>query len=136
MDSRVMNEEIFGPVLPMVEYDNLDEPIERINSKNPPLAVYIFSRKQKNIDRITEETESGATVINETTISFSHTGLPFGGFGQSGIGRAHGYSGFRAFSNEKAYFRQRIGFTLAKMFYPPYNNLKRKLVQLVVKFLA
>ncbi|MCB9235074.1 MAG: aldehyde dehydrogenase family protein [Bacteroidia bacterium] len=135
-NARTRNEEIFGPVMQLVEYDNLDEVLEYINSKPNSLGLYIFSRSRKNIHKITSHTNSGTVAVNETTLPFAHVGLPFGGNGYSGIGKAHGYQGFLAFTHEKAWLRQRVGLTTAKSFYPPFTNLKMKLIQFVVKFLG
>lgn len=135
-NARTRNEEIFGPVMQLVEYENLDDVIEYINSKPNSLGLYIFSRSRKNINRITAHTHSGTVAVNETTLPFAHVGLPFGGNGYSGVGKAHGYHGFLSFTNEKAYMRQRVGFTTTKPFYPPFTNLKMKMIDFVVKFLG
>jgi len=127
-DSAVFKEEIFGPVLPIMKYENWSEVFDTINSVEIPLALYIFSRSNRNISTILEHTSAGTSCINETTIQFIHPELPFGGHNHSGIGKAHGHFGFREFSNERSVLKQRIGFTTAKMIYPPYNGLKQRII--------
>ncbi len=131
-DSAVFQEEIFGPILPILTYTNLDNVIEVINDVEKPLALYIFSRSRKNQEKIINHTSAGATGINDTTIHFAHTELPFGGSNHSGIGKAHGEYGFQEFSNQRAVLKQRVGLTSPKMIYPPYTGFKKK----VIKFLT
>jgi aldehyde dehydrogenase (NAD+) len=104
--SAVMTEEIFGPVLPVYGYTSLDEPIEMINSKEKPLALYIYSKNQSNIDRIMANTRAGGTCINHSVMHFFQNNLPFGGSNNSGIGKGHGFFGFEAFSNPRGVFKQ------------------------------
>ena len=135
MTMRVMDEEIFGPILPIITFQKIDEVIDIINSKPKPLGLNIFSRNSGNIDHISRSTSSGAIAVNDTIIQFGHPSLPFGGIGESGLGKSHGYYGFRAFSNEKAFVKQRIGLTILKLIYPPYNWLTRKILDLHLKYL-
>jgi aldehyde dehydrogenase (NAD+) len=132
--SRVMQEEIFGPILPLITYSNFEEVIKYINSRDKPLALYLFTRRKKEMQRIEKETSSGSLVINDTVIQFAHPHLAFGGVNTSGIGKSHGYAGFIAFSNEKAVIRQRIGLTMTKLVYPPYTNFKRFLINFLIKY--
>lgn len=132
-DARLMEEEIFGPILPVLIYENLDEAIEYVNSKPKPLALYIFGNKEKEITRIKYETSSGAVCINDCAIQFLHTNLPFGGVNNSGIGKSHGYYGFLAFSNEKPVVRQRNGLTAFKFFYPPYTKGVQRMINWLIK---
>ncbi len=132
-DARVLQDEIFGPILPVVRYKDLDEAIAIINSKPKPLALYVFSKSKKNINKVMRATSSGGVNINDNVLQFSHLNLPFGGVNNSGIGKSHGYYGFLAFSNEKPVLQQRIGLTGISFFYPPYTKWVKKLVEFVVK---
>ena len=127
--SAIFKDEIFGPVLPLMEFQSIDEALSIINKEEAPLALYIFSSSKKNTKNIIKNTSAGTTAINETTIQFIHGNLPFGGNGHSGIGRSHGKYGFNAFSNERAILKQRRGFTTIKLIYPPTNKFKRFIVR-------
>lgn len=131
IDSPIFKEEIFGPILPILTYSNLEEVIETINKTEKPLALYIFSKSRKNQNYILNNTSSGTTAINETTVQFAQNHLPFGGVNNSGIGKAHGEFGFYEFSNLKSVLKQRVGFTSLKMIYPPYTNFKKKLIRFI-----
>ena len=133
-DSRLMTEEIFGPILPIVTYKKIDEAIGLVNSKPKPLALYVYGRSQKEIERILAETSAGAVCINDSGIHFLHENLPFGGVNNSGIGKSHGRHGFIAFSNEKPVLRQKSGFTTVKLFYPPYTRFSRRIMDWFLKF--
>ncbi len=128
-NSAIFKDEVFGPVLPLMEFKSIDEAISIINKEEAPLALYIFSSSRKNTKNIINNTSAGTTAINETTIQFIHGNLPFGGNGNSGIGRSHGKYGFNAFSNERAILKQRRGFTTIKLIYPPTNKFKRFIVR-------
>ena len=134
-DAQLLQEEIFGPVLPIVPYDDLDEALRVINEKEKPLALYLFSHDRSVIDRVLAETSAGGTAINDTVVQFFHTGLPFGGVGNSGMGRAHGFFGFEAFSNIRGVFEQPLRRTPMQLMYPPYNAFKRRLIDLTLRFL-
>lgn len=131
-DAKLMSEEIFGPLLPIISYRQLDEVIARINADPKPLALYIWSRTQSHIDQVINQTSSGGACINHTVAHFLHLNLPFGGVNNSGIGSGHGHFGFKAFSHERAVVRTR--FMLARMFFPPYTDFTRRLIQSVMKF--
>lgn len=128
-DSAIFQEEIFGPILPIMTFNNLDNVIDTINKVEKALSLYVFSKSNKNINKVIKNTSSGAVGVNDTTIHFAHTELPFGGVNHSGIGKAHGEYGFQEFSNQKALLRQKIGFTSPKMIYPPYTGFKKKLIK-------
>lgn len=98
----MMSEEIFGPIMPLFQYTNLDEVIEEINSRPKPLAVYLFSENSEHVKKVKHSTYSGAFVVNQTLMQMANPHLPFGGVGMSGSGRYHGISGFLAFSNAKS----------------------------------
>lgn len=130
-DAKIQTEEIFGPLLPIITYRNLDEVLSAINSQPKPLALYIWSRNESNINKIMKNTSAGGTCINHCVVHFLHLGLPFGGVNNSGIGSGHGHFGFKAFSHERAVVRTR--FMLAKMFWAPYTEWTMKIIKLVMK---
>lgn len=130
-DARIMQEEIFGPLLPIIAYTNLDEIIAKINADPKPLALYVWSKTEANIEKVMKNTSSGGACINHTVVHFLHMNLPFGGVNNSGIGNGHGPYGFKAFSHERAVVRTR--FMMARMFFAPYNDWSRKLIALVMK---
>jgi aldehyde dehydrogenase (NAD+) len=133
MDSSLMTEEIFGPVLPVFGYTDLKVVIDEINSREKPLALYIYSKKKKNINHIISNTRAGGTCINHNAAHFYNTNLPFGGANNSGIGRAHGIEGFKSFSNSRGIFNQHVPNAL-DMLTPPYNDFKQKLIDLTIKW--
>ncbi|MFY0599862.1 MAG: aldehyde dehydrogenase family protein [Cyclobacteriaceae bacterium] len=133
-EALIMKEEIFGPLLPVIVYDNLEAVINEINSREKPLALYHFSRSRKIQKKIVEQTSSGTVVINDCVLQFAHPSLPFGGVNNSGFGKSHGKFGFQAFSNEKSVLKQRRGQTMAKLLYPPYNSWKNKLIDTLIKY--
>lgn len=133
MDSALMQNEIFGPVLPVIGYRDLSEAIDLIRSKEKPLALYIYSRSRKNISRILKSTRAGGTCINHSAIHFFNPNLPFGGSNHSGTGKTHGRYGFITFSNERAVYRQVLPTLLDKLV-PPYSNSKLKLINRILKW--
>lgn len=119
--TKIMGEEIFGPILPVITYQTLDEVIRKINAKSKPLALYIFSQSKKNIDTIIRGTSAGGTCVNDVLIHISNPKLPFGGVNSSGMGSCHGFFGFKTFSHERAVlFQSAIDFN--KLVYPPYHG--------------
>lgn len=131
----VMMDEIFGPVLPVYGYESLDEPIAMINSKEKPLALYIYSKSQSNIDRIMQNTRAGGTCINHSVVHFFQNNLPFGGSNNSGIGKGHGFFGFEAFSNPRGVLKQVLPFSGIEFMMAPFNKLKQTLIDLSIKYL-
>lgn len=127
-------EEIFGPVLPLITYDGLDEVIERINSRPKPLALYIFDKDTAFAEDIIARTSSGGVGVNLTTMHYTHPGLPFGGVNHSGIGAAHGHFGFRAFSHEKPILTER--WSAVPMLFPPYTPRVKRLIAMARRWLA
>jgi aldehyde dehydrogenase (NAD+) len=119
----IMQEEIFGPVLPVIDYENFDEVYEIIEQNPKPLAVYIFTRNKKLAHEFLAKTRSGSSAINDTVIQFATPYLPFGGVGCSGMGRYHGKKSFETFSNMRSLMVKSnlIDFFLR---YPPYDKLK------------
>ncbi len=126
-DMSVMQEEIFGPVLPIKTYQTLDETIGYINAHPRPLALYYFGEDNAESDALLNRTHSGGVTINDVIFHFSMDDLPFGGVGASGIGAYHGKRGFIEFSHEKAIYRQTASEMIA-MLRPPYGETFRKQV--------
>ncbi|MEF8796602.1 MAG: aldehyde dehydrogenase family protein, partial [Salinivenus sp.] len=104
--TRILQEEIFGPLLPVRSYSTLDEAVAFINERPAPLSLYLFTERDATVDQLLEATTAGSTCINEGFIHFVNPALPFGGAGESGIGRGHGVHSFRAFSNERSVLRR------------------------------
>ncbi len=125
----ISQEEIFGPVLPIIPFADLAEVIARINRGEKPLALYVFE-KARVADRIVAETSSGSVGVNLVVMPFIHPNLPFGGVGNSGQGSAHGLAGFRAFSHEKAVMTNR--FSLLFLLFPPYGGRVKRLSKLLI----
>jgi aldehyde dehydrogenase (NAD+) len=133
-DSAIMQEEIFGPVLPVLTYKDTEEAIQIVNSRQKPLALYIFSRDDALIERILQRTSSGGVCINEVAVQFGNVELPFGGANHSGTGNSHGFFGFKAFSHERAVLKQ-PRFGAITFFYPPYTKWMKKLLDWTIKYL-
>jgi aldehyde dehydrogenase (NAD+) len=129
--AQIMQEEIFGPVLPVIEFDDIGEVISHINARPKPLALYLWSERKDSLRRVRDETSSGSMVVNHCMLQFAHSGLPFGGVGNSGIGNAHGVFGFKAFSHERAWLRG--GWLLpVKLFFPPYTPTTKRLISWLI----
>jgi aldehyde dehydrogenase (NAD+) len=132
--SAVMNEEIFGPLLPVLGYRTLDEALAIVEERERPLVLYIFSRRRAFTRELVRRTRAGGTVVNDTLVHFYQPYLPFGGVGQSGMGKAHGRFGFEAFSNARGILEQPTRFSSIQLLYPPYSKFKQKLIDLTVKY--
>ncbi len=131
--SRILDEEIFGPVLPILPFTDIDRVISQINAKPEPLALYVFARDNAFIDRVLNHTSAGGSCVNHSMVQFLHANLPFGGVNNSGIGNSHGHYGFKAFSHERAIVRER--FSLAWLFLPPYKGFTRWFIKFAVRWL-
>ena len=129
-ENPVMRDEIFGPVLPVLEYENIDEIIEMITSREKPLALYLFSKNKSIWERIIKEVSFGGGCINDVIFHQVSYYLPFGGVGNSGMGAYHGKWGFEAFSHKKGILNKSL-WPEIKLFYPPYNEK----IKFVKKFL-
>lgn len=119
--TAIMKEEIFGPVLPLIAYQTLSEALNYVNFKSKPLALYIFSADKKNIQYLLKNTSSGGACVNDVLIHISNPKLPFGGVNGSGMGSAHGFFGYKAFSHERALVYQ-SAIPTTSLIYPPYEN--------------
>jgi len=132
-EALLMQEEIFGPILPIKTYSNIDEVINYLKDKDKPLALYVYAKSNSAIKYIIKNTRAGTSAINANGLQFSNHNLPFGGSNSSGIGKAHGFYSFKEFSNERSVLRR---FTLGplNLVYPPYNRFKEKTVKATVKW--
>jgi coniferyl-aldehyde dehydrogenase len=119
-DLRLMQEEIFGPILPIKAYDTLDQAIDHVNAGERPLALYVFAKDADVADDVLRRTTSGGACVNSAAVHGALASLPFGGIGQSGSGRHHGIEGFREFSNLRGVFVRGEG-DLIEAFAPPYG---------------
>ena len=133
-DMLVFQEEIFGPILPILTYSHLNDALALIHSQPKPLALYFFGKDESKAKRVMAETSSGNLVVNDCVLHFLHSELPFGGVNNSGIGKAHGKYGFLAFSNEKGVLKQRIGFNNVSLLRPPYGLRVKKLIATMMKW--
>ena len=133
-DSLIMEQEIFGPLLPIVTYSDLDEVIAYINDRPKPLALYIFSSNKKRIDKILQETSAGDSCINATMMHYLHHNLPFGGVNNSGIGKSGGVWGFKAFSHERSVLEDK--FSSTPMLYPPYTPKVKRMIKMALRLLS
>ncbi|MEX0664241.1 MAG: aldehyde dehydrogenase family protein [Acidimicrobiia bacterium] len=127
-DSPVMQDEIFGPVLPVLTVDSVDEAIAFVNERDKPLALYVFSKSTAVADRVLEQTSSGGACVNATMFHVAVPTLPFGGVGPSGMGAYHGRSTFETFSHAKSVLRKGVRPDPA-LAYPPYTSTKDKLLR-------
>ena len=134
-DMDIMQSEIFGPILPIVAYDSLDEAIQFVQSRPKPLALYIFGRNQKAIDRVLNETTSGSTCVNHCILQIENLSVPFGGVGMSGTGNYHGIYGFKTFSHERNVMFQGA-FDPLSFLYPPYHKASDKGWRAIIQRLA
>ena len=133
-DAPVLQEEIFGPVLPVVTYRTFDDALAYVRNRPKPLAMYVFSRSGSKVEEALTETTSGGVCINNTLLHLANPGLPFGGIGPSGMGNYHGHAGFRTFSHERAVMRQQ-GNPLARWLAPPYGARMNRMVARLARFL-
>ena len=126
-DMKIMQEEIFGPVLPIKTYSDVSEPVEYINSKDRPLGLYYFGNDNTEKDYVVDNTTSGGVTVNDVISHIQMEDLPFGGVGPSGMGSYHGYDGFKEFSHAKAVYKQ-TKFNLMKLagLVPPYKKKEEK----------
>jgi coniferyl-aldehyde dehydrogenase len=126
----VMQEEIFGPIIPILGYTNIQDAISYINKGDKPLGLYVFSKNQSFIDKILNNTQSGGVVINAIALQAAQPALTFGGVGQSGMGRHHGIEGFREFSYPRGVFNFKDGGT-TDWIMPPFDKNTRFLIEKV-----
>ncbi|MEC9134029.1 MAG: aldehyde dehydrogenase family protein, partial [Pseudomonadota bacterium] len=133
-DSAVMQEEIFGPVMPIKSYDSLDETLDYVNSHDRPLGLYYFGTDQEETQRVLNQTTSGGVTLNDVVMHVAQEDLPFGGVGPSGMGAYHGEDGFRTFSHAKAVFKQATFNPAEKLgLRPPYGDKLMGLLKTQIK---
>ena len=133
-DMKIMQEEIFGPLLPVLEYEEIDEATDLINSKDKPLGLYYFGQNKSEEDNLLNKTSSGGVTVNNVISHLQQSELSFGGVGASGIGRYKSFEGFKNFSNPRAYYKE-VSSRFDKLFdgvRPPYKgNIEKILKQLM-----
>ncbi len=131
---RVMQEEIFGPILPVVAYLSLDDAVAFVNARPRPLALYYFDYAASRIQSVLERTVSGGATVNDCVFHLPQHGLPFGGVGPSGMGAYHGFDGFEAFSKKKGVLLQNavVGSILARTLSPPYSAWTNRLIAFLI----
>ena len=129
---NVMKEEIFGPVLPILTFKTINEVVETVENHSHPLALYVFSTNKKNIKQITEHCRYGGGCINDVVVHLATPEMPFGGFGESGMGSYHGKFGFETFSHRKSTLDKKLWLDLP-MRYQPYKNFYNKLLRIFLK---
>ena len=131
-EDKVMEDEIFGPILPILEYENLDIAIRQINNRQKPLALYLFTENREVEKKVIENVSYGGGCVNDTMIHLASPFLPFGGVGTSGIGSYHGKKSFETFSHMKSVLKKSTKINLSFIF-PPYNKEKVKIVRRFMK---
>ncbi len=131
--SPIMQEEIFGPLLPILRVPDMDAAVAFVNARPNPLALYVFSGSRRGAESLIARTTAGGSCINDTVLHFAHTGLPTGGVNTSGLGKAHGVYGFEAFSNARGVLRQRTRFSAIQLMYPPYTGFVRRMIDLTLR---
>lgn len=130
-DDPVMQDEVFGPVMPILTYSNLDQLIKILKNQPSPLVLYIFSRNIRKAKRIIKEIPSGGGMINEVVLLFINMNTPFGGLGESGMGSYHGKAGFEAFSHYKTVLTKPVWFEMF-LKYPPYRDMNLRILRSVL----
>lgn len=131
-DMIVMQEEIFGPLLPLVPYDRWEDAVRYIDDRPRPLALYVFDRDERRVEELTRRTTSGGVTVNDTLLHVAQDDLPFGGVGPSGMGAYHGLEGFQTFSHSKAVFHQ-ARWNGASLLAPPYGRLADRLLSVLLR---
>lgn len=121
-DAAILQQEVFGPIMPVLTYEHLDDAIAQINSRDKPLALYVFSRSTEFIDALLARTSSGGATINDVIAHAAERNLPFGGVGPSGMGTYHGFHSFIAFSHERSIYHQALDNPSASYVLPPYQD--------------
>ena len=139
-DMRIMESEIFGPILPIIAYDSLEEAIAFVQARPKPLALYIFGKSEVKINEVIARTTSGSTCVNHCILQIANNSVPFGGVGMSGTGNYHGIYGFKTFSHERNVMRQSSLDTMTFL-YPPYHkgnekSLRARIQRIARKFLS
>ena len=127
-----MKEEIFGPILPIMSYRDLNQVINDINKQPKPLALYLFTSDKRVEKKVLNEISSGGVSINDTILHLANSNLPFGGVGNAGMGAYHGEESFRTFSHRKSVLKKSRVFNITMM-YPPYSDKKLMVIKRFLK---
>jgi len=133
-DMKIMQEEIFGPLLPVVPSESLDDALDFVQKRERPLALYWFGKNKKKENKVLNESISGGVSINDVAWHVIQEDIPFGGVGPSGMGAYHGEAGFNTFSHLKGVFTQ-SRFSQGKMLHPPYGPKTEKMLKLMKKIM-
>lgn len=134
-DSPLLAEEIFGPILPVIAWRDEQELMQRLQSMERPLSLYVFSRKRRFVERILSATRSGGVGINATVVQFFNNNLPFGGVNHSGFGKSHGWFGFETFSNSRAHIKATLPVNYNTIMRPPYTGWRKRIVAFIIRYL-
>jgi aldehyde dehydrogenase (NAD+) len=134
LESSLMQEEIFGPILPIVSVSGPEEALSVIQTKERPLSFYIFSRNNREIKLLEQQTHAGGTCVNHNLIHYANLDLPFGGINNSGMGKSHGFAGFLEFSHQRPVLRQYLP-SMAELVRPPYSNFRKRLAEWTMRWL-
>lgn len=129
-NSRIMEEEIFGPVLPILSFTDINQVVQRINAAPKPLALYIYTKNTQQAERVLTQTSAGGSCINSCVVQYLHINAPFGGVNNSGIGNSHGVWGFKAFSHERTVIENK--FSVSHWLAPPYNNFVKRMIAITL----
>lgn len=134
-EAALLQEEIFGPIFPVIGYTDLDQVIAQINRRPKPLALYIWTKDQARAHHVLGHTSSGGACVNHCIVHVAHSGLPFGGVNHSGMGSCHGHHGFKAFSHERSVM-QAGWLNTVKVFFPPYTASRHRLIRFIADRLS
>ena len=132
-DDAVMSEEIFGPILPILTFDDFDTAIDGLKTKDKPLALYLFTSDKKHVKRVTTELSYGGGCINDVVIHLATSEMGFGGVGESGMGSYHGKDGFEAFSHTKSIVDKKTWLDLPMRYRPYKSKLNNKLLHMFLR---
>jgi len=131
-DDEIMKDEIFGPILPVLSFTNLNDVIKKVKERHKPLSCYIYSKNRKTIDKLLKEISFGGGAVNDSVMHLTNSNLPFGGVGFSGIGNYHGKFGFDTFSHFKSILDKPFWLE-PNIKYAPYTKMKSKIIKLLVE---
>ena len=129
-DDAVMGEEIFGPIMPIIAFENFDVLVDELKTKDKPLALYLFTNNKKHVRRVTTELSYGGGCINDVVIHLATSAMGFGGVGESGMGAYHGKEGFDAFSHFKSIVDKKTWIDLPMRYQPYKSKLYEKLLNI------
>ncbi len=132
--SRILEKEIFGPILPVHTFRDLRDAIRRVNEKPNPLALYLFTTEERAESAVLGQTRAGGSCINDVLLHYLNPDLPFGGAGHSGIGMGHGKYAFREFSHARSVLRRSYGSKLMRYVYPPYGSVAQRMIDAALKY--